>query len=218
MGFFSSKKEEKKAAVVPAPAPSNIPAVPAAPVTTSAPTDSISDLGKLTPPSIPGVSHLDDIKSEVINANNGENIPVSNIETESNTMSLNGDSLFDLSDLDLESDIPNSESESNSLKDSVNFENTAIDPENENLSSLNFTSRSTISKSKDEDIFVTTSQFKTLLSIIDSVKSRVKDATETHLRLMDIKSEEDIEYENLRKAFQFVEDKLYEVDNLIFEK
>ena len=65
--------------------------------------------------------------------------------------------------------------------------------------------------------FVTTSQFKALLEIIENVKQKTKETSERHLRLLDIKSEEDIEYENLKKDFAFIEDKLYEVDTLIFE-
>lgn len=70
----------------------------------------------------------------------------------------------------------------------------------------------------DDTYFVTTHQFKSLLEIVEAVKERVKISNERHLRLLDIKAEEDIEYENLRKDFQFVEDKLYEVDSIIFER
>lgn len=238
MGFFSSKKEEKKVSTAPAapPAPA---AAPAPSVSNSSP--DVSNVGNLAPPSIPGSSHLDDIKSEV--ASSAGSISTEGVSSEngiaseqqhpssladSSDLSLNSDSLFDLSDLDLvpgveEKSIASSQSNSSDVEVSSErvipiAQSDVIDTNTENLSSLSFASRSGVSRSKDEDIFVTTSQFKSLLSIIDSVKARVKEATETHLRLMDIKSEEDIEYENLRKSFQYVEDKLYEVDNLIFEK
>ena len=55
-------------------------------------------------------------------------------------------------------------------------------------------------------------------SDVDKVKEKFKESSDIHLKLLDIKSEEDLEYENLRKNFQFVEEKLYEVDSLIFEK
>ena len=231
MGFFSSKKEEKKV--------STVPAVPPAPAAAPVPSVSncsseVSNVGNLAPPSIPGGSHLDDIKSEVASSADNNSTGVvseqqdSSSLTDSSDLSLNTDSLFDLSDLDLapeveEKSMTSSQSNSGNVDLSSEREipiaqSDVIDTNTENLSSLSFASRSGVSRSKDEDIFVTTSQFKSLLSIIDSVKARVKEATETHLRLMDIKSEEDIEYENLRKSFQYVEDKLYEVDNLIFEK
>jgi hypothetical protein len=73
-------------------------------------------------------------------------------------------------------------------------------------------------KVSNEPYYVTTAQFKRMLEIVEEVKVKVKETSEIHLRLMDIKSEEDIEYENLRKNFQFIEDKLYEVDSIIFEK
>ena len=69
-----------------------------------------------------------------------------------------------------------------------------------------------------DNFFITTAQFKALLEIVESVKLKVKESTEKHLRLLDIKSEEDIEYENLRKDFQYIEDKLYEADSILFEK
>ena len=71
---------------------------------------------------------------------------------------------------------------------------------------------------KGDSSFLTTTQFKALLEIVDAVKNKVKDSSETHLRLMDMKAEEDIEYENLRKSFQFIEDRLYDLDGILFEK
>ncbi|MCA9460026.1 MAG: hypothetical protein KC550_05760 [Nanoarchaeota archaeon] len=95
-----------------------------------------------------------------------------------------------------------------------------VDSNIANESDLNFVSNKDV-KHKVEDnetYFLTTSQFKSLLEIVEAVKERVKVSSDTHLRLLDIKSEEDIEYENLRKDFQFIEDKLYEVDSIIFDR
>ncbi len=213
MGFFSSKKEEKK---------SNESVSVTEPKGEDIPKPKVEDSGKLVPPPIPGGSHLDDIKTQVTSSSNEvdnstNNELIKSEEASGNLDSLNMDSnnvdsLFDLSELDL----PETQID-NSLDNSTSNSSSAIDPSSENLANLNFT-RSTSHRKEDDNIFVTTSQFKTLLSIIESVKTRVKEANETHLRLMDIKSEEDIEYENLRKTFQFIEDKLYEVDSLIFEK
>lgn len=118
------------------------------------------------------------------------------------------DSLFDLSDID--SQFPqNEESSQNSLpatrehhEDELKF-----------LKTQDHKKRPT-----SESIYITTAQFKALLEIVEEVKVKAKDSAERHLRLLDIKSEEDIEYENLKKDFAFIEDKLYEVDSLIFER
>jgi hypothetical protein len=76
----------------------------------------------------------------------------------------------------------------------------------------------TISKKSEikKEFYVTTTQFKDLLDIVDSVKLKIKSTNELYLRLADIKSEEDIEFENLRKSFIFVEEKLYELDRVLF--
>lgn len=95
-----------------------------------------------------------------------------------------------------------------------------VDSKEDHMGDLNFVSNKQVTSKGPhmENFFVTTSQFKTLLEIIDSVKFKVKEASDRHLKLLDFKAEEDVEYENLRKDFQFIEDKLYEVDSLIFEK
>ena len=117
------------------------------------------------------------------------------------------DSLFDFSELDTEL----AKDKSLPVKEDSQVTN-VISP----ISKINFIEDDK-QKAKDDTFFVTTTQFKALLEIVDAVKTKVKDATQTHLKLMDIKSEEDIEYENLRKDFQFIEEKLYEVDSLIFD-
>ncbi len=223
MGLFSKSKEEVKSDLPPMPpaAPSTAPAPMAAPESNKS--DSISDVGKLELPTIPGSSSFDDIKSQVVG--NTPKLSESVVEESNNSVistnttipdlseGMDSDSLFDLSDIDM------SDSQNKNISN-VDSSTSVIDTSLEHPESLNFVSRSN-SRSKrvvEENIFVTTAQFKALLEIVESVKSKVKDASETHLRLLDIKSEEDIEYENLRKSFQFIEDKLYEVDSLIFEK
>lgn len=134
--------------------------------------------------------------------------------------SISDDSLFDFSDLEIPSLNENSEVSSNSLDESTqNLNEQIIDVKGENQQNLDYLSSGMKKHSKrEEPYFITTSQFKALLEIVDGVKSRVKSSSETHLRLTDIKAEEDIEYENLRKDFQFLEDKLYELDGILFEK
>ena len=137
-------------------------------------------------------------------------------------MNLNDESLFDFSSLDISSPVENNAQISNSNSfSSSERQSTFIDTRgNTNASSLSFVSgRSKQARSSVSDnLYVTTSQFKTFLDIVEQVRSRVKDSSDRHLRLLDIKSEEDIEYENLRRDFQYVEDKLYEIDSLIFDK
>ena len=121
------------------------------------------------------------------------------------------DSLFDFSELDTQLEKEERPSNSEAVVELPSESSIT----SSTVSNINFVEDD---KYNDETYFVTTTQFKSLLEIIDSVKSKVKAATQTHLKLLDIKSEEDIEYENLRKDFQFIEEKLYEVDSLVFDK
>lgn len=75
-----------------------------------------------------------------------------------------------------------------------------------------------LSHSKDDTYFLTTSEFKHLLELIDTVKDRIKTSGQRHMKITSIKAEEDIEYDNMKKDFQFIEDKLYEVDSTIFDR
>ena len=126
------------------------------------------------------------------------------------------DSLFDFSDLD--SQLPgdnDSSQEQNTTLPATQEEKT----KNHSEEDLRFVKTQDSHKnSTNESLYITTAQFKSLLEIVEEVKNKAKDSADRHLRLLDIKSEEDIEYENLKKDFAFIEDKLYEVDNLIFEK
>ena len=87
-----------------------------------------------------------------------------------------------------------------------------------NLNSEHFIPTKGLTSSKEETFFLTTNEFKNLLELIDAVKERVRVSTQRHMKITTIKAEEDIEYENMKKDFQFIEDKLYEVDSTIFER
>ncbi len=158
-------------------------------------------------------------------------------ESAQNSSSLADDALFDFSTLDLgepqEEEIVSKPTTpaTVSVTNSNVSRNAVVAPESQNSSyvdkniinhegSLSFVSnKNRFNKpGVNDNLFVTTSQFKTFLEIIEQVRVRVKDSSDRHLRLLDIKSEEDLEYENLRKDFQYIEDKLYEVDSLIFDR
>lgn len=197
------------------------PAPPAPNAGMPAPSNEVIETGNLVAPAIPGDSALNDIKNQVTG-----NVPVPMEQPMMEAIQMPAvveepkidDSLFDLSDLELPEPTNNEALEVPTAED---FVDSTIDTNIEREGDLSFISNKKNhrpSHSKEETFYITTSQFKSLLEIIESVKSKVKDASETHLRLMDIKSEEDIEYENLRKTFQYIEDKLYEIDSLIFDK
>lgn len=82
----------------------------------------------------------------------------------------------------------------------------------------NFMPTKGLSHAKQDTYFLTTTEFKHLLELIDAVKDRVKISTQRHMKITSVKAEEDIEYENMKKDFQFIEDKLYEVDSTIFDR
>ena len=229
MGLFSSKKENNNNNNNNLPAPPAVNTTPSVPQQAPPSVSSLPTEGNLIAPPIPGSNSLNDIKSEVsAPSTNNASAPVVKSESPKIDNSLKEDttdSLFDLSELEM----PELESTSNTqmpelesnLEDSNLSEAHEVDTNVHSEEDLGFVSNKgshSRSKQLNENYYITTSQFKSLLEIVESVKSKVKEASETHLRLMDIKSEEDIEYENLRKSFQFVEDKLYEVDSLIFDK
>lgn len=221
MGLFSKSKKKDESKVSMPPAPPG----PEEKKTSEGNENMENKFGPgshLSAPPSPAVGSLDDIKTQVespsmqsydtANTNTNQGFDQTNYGVEEPSSKqedkVNIDdesSLFDLSDFNFPGE---GEEEQKSL------------PSHEE--STNLGSFVPNSKSKKEAIldnyFITTSQFKTLLEIVDSVKNKVKESSERHLRLLDIKSEEDIEYENLRKDFQYIEDKLYEVDHLIFEK
>jgi hypothetical protein len=205
-----------------------------APETSESVLSEIPDGSNLTPPSLPG-SGLDDIKSQVVGdmptleSSSGmpEKQEIDNSAFESPEISSDDD-LFNMFKVD-DSEIPQSHTRTSLPSDSEDEshddihsdleEDTyipeTIETHTSNDVALNFETKK-ISK-KDETIFLTTTQFKALLEVVDSVKSKIKTSTETHLRLMDMKAEEDVEYESLRKNFQFIEDKLHDLDGILFD-
>lgn len=246
MGFFSKhKKDEEKPLPPPPKTGSDASAPPSGDLNLDKAPEVKSEMN-LSPPPAPGGT-LADIKEEVSKApTNEENKSSRNVsdsdmespatEESKDSFDFGDDSLFDMSDLDLDSDNTNSTPTNGSSpkvpeveeNNEMNFDSDDDSEEetmpldsstSEREGSFRFISNKNISKTPmNSTYYVTTQQFRTLLEVVDSVKNRVKDSTDTHLRLMDLKSEEDIELENLRKDFQFIEDKLYELDSLIFEK
>lgn len=184
----------------------------------NAPPVSDKSMGSLTAPPIPG--GLDDIKEQV-SPNSLDETPQSLDLGNEPTNDFSSDSLFDMFGEELPQENSTPETPSPEKPSAMDFqEDTTTDTNMSRSDSLNFmrNSRSYSHDSTKDSCFLTTNQFKTLLEIVEQVKSKVKDSTEVHLRLMDMKSEEDIEYENLRKNFQNIEDKLYELDNILFDK
>ncbi len=241
-------KDDKAPPMSAPPVPGSAPPAPSMPpapegASTSEEPPKVEPTGTLTPPPVPG-GNLDDIKSAVSgeefapsveNESSSSNFPSTDVASSDSMMS--DDSLFDFSDLD----IPEASDEVNQIKSDVDetkqqmFQSSSstqmqipqdipsetVDTNLDHEEHLNFISNRDVPDrvaNPNDTYFVTTSQFKALLEIVEGVKNKVKESSERHLRLLDIKSEEDIEYENLRKDFQYIEDKLYEVDSIIFEK
>lgn len=202
MGLFS-KKESKPDSKVNIPPP--MPSLGSSPVA-SAQIPNVEELpetGHLASPPVP-VSSITDIKSQI---SSHKEIDEETLEKSNNSGLTNleeEDSLFDLSEFESENPFGSSDSkeEHEEMDKNAHF----------------MRNRSLHSHTSDKTYYITTAEFKKLLEIVESVKTKVKDSSERHLRLLDIKAEEDIEYENLKRDFEFVEDKLYEVDSLIFEK
>lgn len=244
MGLFNSRKEEEapmppapsaspNAGAMPAPPSPEAPPMPSAPETPVAPDASGGEVqvpdfpsgASLSPPPMPGGS-LDDIKQQVVGDEFSSPEPSDEapIEfstdvapTESKSSISSNEDLFNMFNVD-------SSGEEDSNFDDVVSSSTSYDESSEpivtSMDNLGHEELGYVSKKvkRGDSSFLTTTQFKALLEVVDSVKNKVKDSSETHLRLMDMKAEEDIEYENLRKSFQFIEDRLYELDGILFEK
>lgn len=203
MGLFSSKKENNMVA-------------PPAPLVTigqgNTDPSMLPEIKKLSTPPMPGGS-LDDIKREVSSSKSIQNNVIEEPEVKEEQYNVNNsqDSLFDLSELDIP-EAQNLESEEEVYVESEE----EIEADNDK-EGLDFINKHHSKVKSNETYFITTKQFKTLLEIVEGVKNKVKDASETHLKLLDIKAEEDIEYENMKKDFEYIEDKLHEVDSIIFD-
>ena len=193
------------------PAPEMAPPSPAAP-NEGAPIDGgmediKSQIAMPAPPSLTEefseATPTDEITSET---------QVSEVDLTPSSVEEETDSLFDLSDLELPGDNVTAEVHED---EEETHEYSA--PNNQEHAGLGFIEAKKDKIDDTKPFFVTTSQFKAILEIIENVKSKTKESSQRHLRLMDIKSEEDIEYENMKKDFVYIEDKLYEVDSLLFE-
>ena len=158
---------------------------------------------------------------------------VGDIDTSSSKENKEED-LFDLNDFDIDENsnsndtsnvdlAPEKEMSEEEVKANLNIEEATQESledtsNNENLDIDREYTFSKSSKTSDKEFFITTSQFKKLLEIIDNVKLKVKHSNDLYLKLADIKSEEDIEFENLRKSYIYIEERLYELDKTIFEE
>ncbi len=194
MGLFSRHKKEEKIDATPNALP--LPSVENLGI------NSTENKETLEAPLMP-TSTLDDIKTQVTNSDDIPKIEENDNEikdkpqnSDLNSDDLNiDDSLFDFSDVEIpENDFQNS-----------NSENEMDIDKNSNIH-------------HDVKHYVTTSQFKLFLEIVETVIKKIKNSSELHLKLLDIKSEEDIEFENLKKDFQSIEDKLHKLDGILFEK
>jgi hypothetical protein len=241
MALFSKKKEENSKVNLPPPPPSvsspnqnntnmNNNSISNQNQNLNSPNEAMafkSEDKTLTPPPVPGIENLSEIKNEVAGVNkfsnmsnsNSSEIEISsqnqlyeknNSEEDQDDLKLTGvdDSLFNLDELDFPKgeyleDKENKEIENKSMEKDEDFE---------------FLEKTNRHIKEDSPIFITTNQFKEMMTMIDDIKFKLKESSETYLRLMDIKAEEDIEFENLRKSFQFFEEKLYQIDNILFEK
>jgi len=203
---------------------------------------------ELSAPPMPKVSNpLEEIKSQVKDETPTQSSPPQQEESELYDNSAieesasdntddgsQDDSLFDFSSSDLfaqtdtedmkttkGTELSVSEDQGNSEDpfELNNFEDGTQDTHMQNRKRLSFEeNRESYRKKEDENFFMTTMQFKTMIEIVEKVKSKVQDSSNRHLKLLEIKSEEDLEYENLRRDFQYIEDKLYEIDSTIFNK
>lgn len=238
MGLFSKKENDKEKAPAPPGPPkpaqgnsagSPLPPPPAGKQMPPSPpsaenkeethsSNQNSQYGSMPQPPTP-MGGLDEIKNQISTPSTASAAPAPQQHEEGSNDDL--ESLFDFSDLDEQ--IQGSQQTTPQTRELTQEQNNQEDlPQQREHSDEELTFLKTRDKphssQHNESIYITTSQFKALLEIVEEVKLKAKDSSERHLRLLDIKSEEDIEFENLKKDFAFIEDKLYEVDNLIFER
>lgn len=129
------------------------------------------------------------------------------------------ESLFNLDDFELPSLDGVSYDKAQSVDDEkIQLASPHPQRESNHLSADDFVPTKGLSVAKDDTYFLTTTEFKHLLEQIDAVKERIKASTQRHMKILSIKAEEDIEIESMKKDFQFIEDKLYEVDSTIFDR
>lgn len=129
------------------------------------------------------------------------------------------ESLFNLDDFELPSLDGVSYDKAQSIgEEKVQLASPHSQRESNHLFADDFVPTKGLSVAKDDTYFLTTTEFKHLLEQIDAVKERIKASTQRHMKILSIKAEEDIEIESMKKDFQFIEDKLYEVDSTIFDR
>ena len=175
---------------------------------------------------IPPINKLvDENKQEV---QNSYSLPTNEDEVaHTDTSDKKKEDIFNLDDFEVEdvgnqvstevkeqNDLDSLDIDENQDKEVLNIEEEK-NPEFDQERNYKFSRTSSI---HEKEFFITTSQFKKLLEIIDNIKLKVKQSNDLYLKLTDIKSEEDIEFENLRKTYAYVEEKLYELDKTIFEE
>ena len=202
MGLFNKKKEKLSGGF------SEMPPIPKAPSFNDSKDNASSQ--DLVNNSNLSENTLSDIKDEIsthspnVNEEKESISPNVDISNEEKDIDLDNLNLFDIED----NQLPKEEEKNNFSK--------SQEETYEDVSFLK-NNRQKIPKQTDS-FYITTTQFKTMIEIIDNVKNKIKLASDTYLKLLDIKSEEDIEYENLRRDFQHVEGKLYDIDKLIFDR
>jgi hypothetical protein len=103
----------------------------------------------------------------------------------------------------------------NSEEEEENVENQEVTVNEEKL---DFIEEREKRKPMKKDFFITTDQFKDILEKLDSIKTKIKSSGDFYLKLTDVKAEEEIEYENLRKNFSYIEDHCLELEKIIYEE
>lgn len=215
MALFGKRKKKKESEHSEIPhqdiknsvAPQAPPAAPPSGMPEAPEPSTFEPQGTLSPPPSPH-SSFEEIK---------EMAAPSPTDAQANAFDLGDDSLFDIPEVSLSPEDP-IQSSNNGPKAATSSQLESSIPEPSGMEVPSQHTLHTSSIHKNQALYITTTQYKKVLSVIDTVKDKVKEASNTHTRLIDIKSEEDIEYENLRRQFQHVEDQLYELDRIIFEK
>lgn len=126
--------------------------------------------------------------------------------------------LFDLHDLDIELDKLSAPAPKASKEKVAMDEDDSDEEDNHEQYDFERDISSHASPNPEAPLFITTEQYKSMADLVEQVKERVKNSSDTYLKILDYKGEEEIELENLRKDFEFIEDKLYQLDSLLFDK
>ena len=111
-------------------------------------------------------------------------------------------------------DFPTTSRESLQLSQEQKLKNVS---NKKNEKDFSFSENDNLSQS-ESPFYIASQEYEKLLEIIKSVKDKVKKGSDVYLKLLDIKAQEDVEYDNLQKTFSYIEEKLYDADTLIFER